>query len=252
MYDDNNHYNCLIAETIKQYYTDPGDEEKYLTPLDTRFDFAMVEYTRNVEAWGYYYLTHCRLYGDTSYSYLCTKEKRKTDDGCVACPANTYASATDEHRANWCGLCKRNFYYTDSGCVACPEGMVTSGEDFHHETECRERTVLCPPTHYFAPETNTCIQCPPGSVAVSIGNMPPMHTNTACEYCPEGFYWDGTGVGCSQCPFINGVNPNPDITPNINVTKHRRPITECAAQPGIEFTDESGTFSFTDTCLYSE
>ncbi len=250
--DHGHDYGCLkdgTYQTDHSNWVDPDPSDK--------FDYVCLDYLHDIsteadlELW-HHYLSYCSPRTDT---YACAKEKRYSSSGCTTCTGG-YASKTDNHQTTSCRYCKPNYYYTDSGCVPCPSGQVTSGADFHQETSCKTTSPVTPPVPLgicvpvqYAASSTECKPCERGS-AGSDGAPGTTHGNRVCNYCSGNFYWNETTSSCVPCPLADGEDDT--LIPLLSVYKYKRPITECCKSPSTEFTDISGTYSFTAECCYSD
>ena len=128
----------------------------------------------------------------------------ETAGSCELCPAGTYS---DETQAPFvCHRCPHGYYQPGLGattCSKCPDGAVVSGARSqctfcdpgyyaHNSTTC----IACPVSTYApAPETEACLDCPPGfSTGVASGA-------TDCSICAAGTKTSGSGYGCIICPI---------------------------------------------------
>ena len=78
----------------------------------------------------------------------------------------------------------------DLGCLSCPPGTYQDSSS----TVC----LKCNNGSYSAVSSSTCLQtCPPGTGYEVNSNLP-----GACLSCAPGFYQDGSGLFCKECPDL--------------------------------------------------
>lgn len=113
-------------------------------------------------------------------------------------------------------------------CVSYDSQVHTDSMRFLEN--CRVISYSCMLEYYVEVENMAgCTLCPDGSAASQTDG----HTNTTCEYCTTGFYYNGTA--CVACPSGGHTT--------VGWAKYHRPIEECCWTDATG-SDETGVFEY--------